>query len=125
MAADEGNGRADRDPARDAAILISLRHPLRRRILKAMIAAEEPSSPRGIATELKEPLSNVSYHVRVLADQGTATLHDTEPVRGSVKHLYEPALDEEWALAALGLQEDNTRAADTAAEAATVPEDSR
>lgn len=124
MAADGGNGRADRDPVRDAAILISLRHPLRRRILKAMITAEEPSSPRGIATELKEPLSNVSYHVRVLADHGTATLHDTEPVRGSVRHLYEPALEEEWALTALGLGDDAS-AADTAAEAATMPEDSR
>ena len=53
----------------DNELLIALRHPLRRQILRAMVEAE-PISPREIADELKEPLSNVSYHVRVLADCG-------------------------------------------------------
>lgn len=82
-----------------------------------MILAGRPTSPREIADELKEPLSNVSYHFRVLADRRTVTLHDTEPVRGSLRHLYDPALDEEWARAALGLPADEgSGAVETTAE---------
>jgi DNA-binding transcriptional ArsR family regulator len=88
----------------DNELLIALRHPLRRQILRTM-AAQDPISPREISDELREPLSNVSYHVRVLADCGAVTLVDTAPVRGSMQHFYSPAIDEPWALAVLGLSE--------------------
>ena len=91
--------------ADDNELLIALRHPLRRQILRAM-AAEDPISPRQISDVLREPLSNVSYHVRVLADCGAVTLVDTAPVRGSMQHFYSNAIDEPWALAVLGLSED-------------------
>lgn len=86
-------------------MLIALRHPLRRQILRTMVE-EEPISPRQISNALKEPLSNVSYHVRVLADCGVATLVDTEQVRGSVQHFYSSKIEEAWALAVLGFSED-------------------
>jgi DNA-binding transcriptional ArsR family regulator len=89
----------------DNELLIALRHPLRRQILRAM-AEHDPISPRQISDELREPLSNVSYHVRVLADCGAVTLVDTAPVRGSMQHFYSPAIDEPWALAVLGLSGD-------------------
>ena len=89
----------------DNELLIALRHPLRRQILRAM-AAQDPISPRQISDELRQPLSNVSYHVRVLADCGAVTLVDTAPVRGSMQHFYSPAIEEPWALAVLGLSED-------------------
>jgi DNA-binding transcriptional ArsR family regulator len=88
----------------DNELLIALRHPLRRQILRAM-AAQDQISPRAISDELHEPLSNVSYHVRVLADCGAVTLVDTAPVRGSMQHFYSTAIDEPWALAVLGLSE--------------------
>jgi DNA-binding transcriptional ArsR family regulator len=88
----------------DNELLIALRHPLRRQILRAM-AAQDPISPRQISDELRQPLSNVSYHVRVLATCGAVTLVDTAPVRGSMQHFYSPAIEEPWALAALGLSE--------------------
>ncbi len=88
----------------DNELLIALRHPLRRQILRTM-AAQDPISPREISDELREPLSNVSYHVRVLADCGAVTLVDTAPVRGSMQHFYSPAIEEPWALAVLGLSE--------------------
>jgi len=88
----------------DNELLIALRHPLRRQILKAMVE-RDPISPREISDELKEPLSNVSYHVRVLADCGVVSLVDTTPVRGSMQHFYSPTIDEPWALAVLGLSE--------------------
>jgi DNA-binding transcriptional ArsR family regulator len=89
----------------DNELLIALRHPLRRQILRTM-AAQDPISPRQISDELREPLSNVSYHVRVLADCGAVTLVDTAPVRGSMQHFYSPTIEEPWALAVLGLSED-------------------
>ena len=96
------------DHTDDNELLIALRHPLRRQILRAMVE-EDPISPRQIADVLKEPLSNVSYHVRVLADCGAVTLVDTAPVRGSMQHFYSPAIEEPWALAALGLSEEDGR----------------
>jgi DNA-binding transcriptional ArsR family regulator len=98
------------EPTDDNELLIALRHPLRRQILRAM-AVQDPISPRQISNELREPLSNVSYHVRVLADCGAVTLVDTEPVRGSMQHFYSTAIDEPWALAVLGLSEDEVGSA--------------
>ncbi|MBN9621966.1 MAG: helix-turn-helix transcriptional regulator [Actinobacteria bacterium] len=87
----------------DPELLVALRHDLRRRILRAM-AEEDPVSPRRLAEVLHEPLSNVSYHVRVLADDcGAIELVDTRPVRGSMQHFYSSLVEEPWALAALGL----------------------
>ena len=97
---------AGEDHIDDNELLIALRHPLRRQILRAM-AEQEPISPRQISDELRQPLSNVSYHVRVLADCGAVTLVDTAPVRGSMQHFYSPAIEEPWALAVLGLSEDD------------------
>ena len=94
----------DEEQHDDHDLLIALRHPLRRQILRKM-AEEDPISPRQISDELHEPLSNVSYHVRVLADCGAVTLVDTAPVRGSMQHFYSPTIDEPWALAVLGLSE--------------------
>src|ERR1700754_1433921 len=92
------------DHTDDNELLIALRHPLRRQILRAM-AAQDPISPRQISDELRQPLSNVSYHVRVLADCGAVTLVDTAPVRGSMQHFYTTTIDEPWALSVLGLSD--------------------
>jgi DNA-binding transcriptional ArsR family regulator len=88
----------------DNELLIALRHPLRREILRAM-ATGNPISPRQISDTLREPLSNISYHVRVLADCGAIELVDTAPVRGSMQHFYSTTIDEPWALEVLGLSE--------------------
>ena len=65
----------------DNDLLVALRHPLRRDILRVM-AGEKAISPRQIASALHQPLSNVSYHVRVLADCAAVSLVNTKPVRG-------------------------------------------
>jgi DNA-binding transcriptional ArsR family regulator len=93
------NGKTD-----DNELLIALRHPLRRQILRSMVE-HDPISPREISDDLKEPLSNISYHVRVLADCGAIELVDTAPVRGSMQHFYSTTIDEPWALEVLGLSE--------------------
>jgi len=92
------------DPSRASAndLLVALRHPLRRDILRQM-ADEEAVSPRDIATALQRPLSNVSYHFRVLADRAAIALVRTQPVRGSTQHFYRTAVEAPWARQILGL----------------------
>jgi DNA-binding transcriptional ArsR family regulator len=87
----------------DNDLLVALRHPVRREILREM-SSEKAISPREIATLLRQPLSNVSYHVRVLADCGAIALVNTKPVRGSMQHFYRTAIEAPWALQVLGLE---------------------
>ena len=92
------------DRSEDTDLLAALRHPLRRRILRLM-ADGETVSPRELAAALRAPLSNVSYHVRVLAERSALTLVETRPSRGSVQHFYRSAVEAPWAQQILGLGE--------------------
>ncbi len=85
----------------DNDLLTALRHPLRRDILRQM-ADEEAVSPREIANALRKPLSNVSYHIRVLADCAAIVLVRTKPVRGSMQHFYRTTIEAPWARQILG-----------------------
>jgi DNA-binding transcriptional ArsR family regulator len=91
-------------------LLIALRHPLRRTILRAM-ADGKPVSPRELSAALGQPLSNVSYHVRVLAERHAVTLVRTKPARGSIQHFYRSAVKAPWARQVLGLGETNSEGA--------------
>src|SRR4051794_26333096 len=69
--------------------LIALRHELRRRIMQILgRSPNHPISPREVSGELQQPLSNVRYHVRVLAECKAINLVETKPVRGSMQHFY-------------------------------------
>lgn len=92
----------------DSQLLLALRHPMRRRILRLMAGAEE-LSPRELSRALGQPLSNVSYHVRVLADCDAAALVRTRPVRGSTQHFYRSAIDEPWVQQVLDASEGEDR----------------
>jgi DNA-binding transcriptional ArsR family regulator len=115
----------DKGPARggeaDARLLVALGHELRRKILRAMFDERGVISPRRLAEMLKEPLSNVSYHVRVLADCAAVALVETEPVRGSMQHFYAPAVEEPWALAVLGVGVEHPPAGSATTEAGGTP----
>mgnify|MGYP001149971860 CR=1 FL=1 len=73
---------------------------MRRRILRR-ITEDSAISPRELADALKLPLSNVSYHVRVLAESSVVTLVGTKPVRGSMQHFYRRRPLAPWALQVL------------------------
>jgi DNA-binding transcriptional ArsR family regulator len=88
----------------DNDLLMALRHPVRREILRTM-GDEKATSPREIASTLDQPLSNVSYHVRVLADCAAVSLVGTKPVRGSMQHFYRFAVEAPWARQILGLDD--------------------
>jgi hypothetical protein len=49
---------------------------------------EGVASPNELAKRLGEPLTNVSYHVRMLHDLGCIELVETEPRRGALEHYY-------------------------------------
>jgi DNA-binding transcriptional ArsR family regulator len=81
-------------------------HPLRRTLLRLCLEAKEPLSPKGLSRMGDYRLSNVSYHVRVLAECGALEIVSERPVRGSTEHFYEvtPLVKEtSWIRSALGL----------------------
>jgi DNA-binding transcriptional ArsR family regulator len=89
-----------RKRSRQESLVAALRHPIRRRILREM-SGGPPDSPRQLARKLREPLSNVSYHFRVLAECEVLELVRTRPVRGATEHFYRVAIADEEMLAAL------------------------
>ena len=77
----------------------ALNHPVRVKALT--ILTERTASPKEISEEIDAPLSNVSYHVRVLEELGLIEIMEEESVRGSVAHFYKavgrPMIDNpEW-----------------------------
>ena len=70
----------------DQRIVKALGHPLRIRMLTVL--NQRVASPSELAGELEEPIGNVSYHMRTLADLGMVELVRTEPRRGAVEHYY-------------------------------------
>jgi DNA-binding transcriptional ArsR family regulator len=79
-------GRATPEHVIDQRIVKALAHPLRIRMLSVL--NERVTSPSELAGELDEPIGNVSYHMRTLADLGMVELVRTEPRRGAVEHYY-------------------------------------
>ena len=92
------------DRPNEEQLLVALGHPLRRRILRAM-ADGKPASPRELSDALIQPLSNVSYHVRVLVHCEAVTLVRTEPARGSIQHFYRSNVQAPWAQEVLSMGE--------------------
>jgi DNA-binding transcriptional ArsR family regulator len=81
-------------------VLIALRHPTRREILR-LIQERSSISPRELSAELHGSLSNISYHVQVLVVCGAVQLVGPRQVRGSMEHFYKFTIEEDWALTVL------------------------
>lgn len=84
----------------DERLVMALGHSIRLDCLR--ILSERPASPNQLATELNIALSNVSHHVTVLKDLGFIELIHTQPVRGTIEHIYRATArafidDESWA----------------------------
>jgi DNA-binding transcriptional ArsR family regulator len=82
-------------------LFTALGHPLRRKILRKMLRQRGEISPRELAADLAEPLSALSYHVRVLAECEAVELTRTKQIRGSTQHFYRPVIKAAWARSAL------------------------
>jgi len=92
---------ATRSNTKSNDLFTALGHPLRRRILRTMIDGERETSPRQLSSGLGEPLSALSYHVRVLAECKAIELVRTSQVRGSTQHFYRARIRARWAHTAL------------------------
>lgn len=91
---------AGRDDKVDVTVMKALGHPLRQRILQ-VLQGDEIASPSEVAKRIGEPLSNVSYHFKILEKCEAVELVKTKPVRGALEHFYRatmvPAIGEkEW-----------------------------
>lgn len=94
------------------ALLKALGHPMRKMLLKLCLEVGERRSPKELALEtykgkrsFQAHLSNVSYHMRTLADYGALEVAGEESRRGAVVHFYRPsklARETPWVLAAIG-----------------------
>jgi DNA-binding transcriptional ArsR family regulator len=96
---------ADKDPTNRQAILDALQHPLRRELLKLLIDQRE-ITPVEASRRLEETISNVSYHLRKLADGGAVNLDRMGQARGAAVHFYvpDPAVEQlPWVREAIGL----------------------
>ena len=91
----------------EEALLSLLQRPLRKRLLRFYVEAEGTLSPKELTLFANDPkISNVGYHVRVLAEKGAVELVGTQPRRGSVEHFYvatDLVHEVPWARAALGV----------------------
>lgn len=81
-------------------LIKALGHPLRQRVLIAL--NKGVASPSELSKQLGEPLGNVSYHVKILAECEAIELVRTAPVRGAVEHFYRATArnyfsDDHWA----------------------------
>lgn len=84
----------------DPLLVKAIGHPLRLKLLTLL--NERVASPSELADELDEPLGNVSYHMRRLAELGCIELVRTTPVRGALEHHYRATArpvfsDDDWA----------------------------
>jgi DNA-binding transcriptional ArsR family regulator len=85
----------DGGPAyKEADLLRALNHILRRQVLRHLHSSKKPLSPVQVEAELrlgeevKEGLSQLSYHMKTLARLKVISLDDEEQVRGATKHFY-------------------------------------
>jgi DNA-binding transcriptional ArsR family regulator len=81
-------------------VLKVISHPVRIEVLRVL--HNRVSSPKELAKELGESVSNVSYHFKFLQKEDCIEMLDTEPRRGAIEHYYRaktpPVYDEEsWA----------------------------
>jgi DNA-binding transcriptional ArsR family regulator len=88
-----------RESERD--LFTALSHPLRRSILREMLARDGETTPGQLAARLGEKLSALSYHVRALAECGAIELVEVERDGCFERHRYRPVVVEDWALSAL------------------------
>lgn len=85
--------RRRREPLVDLNLVKALDHALRQHILLAAI--QDEISPSELSRALGEPLSQVSYHVKVLRDDcgGILRRTRTEQRRGALENYYRADLD--------------------------------
>jgi DNA-binding transcriptional ArsR family regulator len=81
------------------ALMGAASHPVR--VQAFSVVAERVASPKQVADQIEEDLSNVSYHMRELAKLDLIEIVDTKQRRGATEHFYRSVqrplvTEEEW-----------------------------
>jgi hypothetical protein len=73
-------------------------HPLQVIILEALIRTGQPISPVDVTRmcDGEHALALLGYHTKALADRGVIEVVETEPVRGTIRHLYALVPESRW-----------------------------
>jgi len=83
------------DRQQRANMILSIAHPARRRILRAIIDRGQPCSPIQLAQQPGLPVSMVAYHAKVLCKLGALELIDGEPSKGATEQLYDSTIEDD------------------------------
>jgi DNA-binding transcriptional ArsR family regulator len=70
------------------ALIYALNHSLRRQVLRLLAEHGAERTPGALAVSASASLSDVSHHVRVLADLDVIRQTRTQMTRGARKHFY-------------------------------------
>jgi hypothetical protein len=73
-------------------------HPIQVAMLEASVRIGLPISPVDVfhMFDGEYALALVGYHAKALADRGVIEVVDTEPVRGTLRHLYPVVPESRW-----------------------------
>jgi DNA-binding transcriptional ArsR family regulator len=100
------------DEGREIEAILAIAHPLRRRMLRALVDSDEALSLSQLAQDVDLPVATVRYHANVLCGLGAAEPTKPGPDRDQSERFYDATVDGDPRIEAL-LEE--TRRADDAA----------
>ncbi len=90
-------------PYKEEDLIRGLNHAIRRQALRTLHASKTPMGPAQVDTKLqlgkapKDRLSQVSYHMKTLAQLRIISLVDEQQVRGAMEHIYASEVaDDAW-----------------------------
>jgi DNA-binding transcriptional ArsR family regulator len=78
--------------------LASLKHVVRRQLLRCLGDSEEPRTPSSLGEQMGTSTCVASYHLRALEGAGLARLASREPESGSAGHRYAAAVGDDAAV---------------------------
>lgn len=76
-------------------MILSVAHPARRRILRAIVDRGQRCGPTQLAQQPDLPVSMVAYHAKVLCKPGALEPVDEEPSRGATEQLYDSTIEDD------------------------------
>jgi len=88
-------------PYKEEDLIRGLNHAIRRQALRALHASKTPMGPAQVDAKLKlgntpkERLSQISYHMKTLAQLRIISLVDEQQVRGAMEHIYASEVDDD------------------------------
>jgi DNA-binding transcriptional ArsR family regulator len=91
-------------------LLSALGHRLRRDVLRSLIEAGTPMSPKELAAYHRVTIGVMSHHIRTLVGVDGVKLVELRPAGAAIQHFYEPgpACDRPLVRDAIGVRADTT-----------------